>query len=735
MKRPGKRPSPLKWSSGEGRVKTPTLLQMEATECGAASLGIVLGYYRRFVPLETLREDCGITRDGSKASNILKAAKNYGLQAEGYQVEIEDLKGLPLPLILFWNFNHFLVLEGIRGKRIFLNDPASGPRVVTPEVFDRSFTGVAISLVPGEDFSSGGSPKRPWKALQQRLDPVKTMLFFAVLTGLGLVLPGLLVPGLSQVFLDKVLVGFQTGYFKPLLLFLGVLGLLQGVFTLLQQNMLLRQETALSTCHSSQFFLHVLQLPYSFFIQRFCGEVGNRVALNDQIATTLSRQLATTLLSCSTLVFYFIIMFCYSPLLSLIGVGAASVNVLLLWGINRKRSDLNERILSDRGKFSGIAMSGLQLIETIKSTGGEDDQFSRIAGYLTKTKNAQVKMEFFNTLIEPVPSLLTSVVAACVLCFGGLQVIQGVLTLGMLLAVQTLMNNFLSPVGELVNLSSSFQTVQGTLNRLEDVLRYPRNSPWNPGADEENPSTFPEVHPFRLSGNLEVRNLTFGYSRLEPPLIENLSLRLTPGSRVALVGGSGSGKSTVAKLVCGLYDPWEGEVLYDGYPRREIPRDCLARSFAFVDQDIVLYEGSIRENLTLWREGIPEEWIFQACKDVGIHEDIMARPRGYDSLVEENGRNFSGGQKQRLEIARALVMRPSLLVMDEATSALDPPTEQVVDQNLRRRGCTCLIVAHRLSTIRDSDEIIVLHRGKVAERGRHEELIALRGRYYDLIQG
>lgn len=730
-----KRPSPLKWSSGEGRVKTPTLLQMEATECGAASLGIVLGYYRRFVPLETLRENCGITRDGSKAGNILKAAKNYGLQAEGYQVEIEDLKELPLPLILFWNFNHFLVLEGIRGKKIFLNDPASGPRVVTYEVFDRSFTGVAISLVPGEDFSPGGSPKRPWKALQQRLDPVKTMLFFAVLAGLGLVLPGLLVPGLSQVFLDKVLVGFQTGYFKPLLLFLGVLGLLQGVLTLLQQSMLLRQEMALSTCHSSQFFLHVLQLPYSFFIQRFCGEVGNRVALNDQLATTLSRQLATTLLSCSTLVFYSIVMFGYSPLLSLIGVGAALVNVLLLWGINRKRSDLNERILSDRGKFSGIAMSGLQLIETIKSTGGEDDQFSRIAGYLTKTKNAQVKMEFFNTLIEPVPSLLTSVVAACVLCFGGLQVMQGVLTLGMLLAVQTLMNNFLRPVGELVNLSSSFQTIQGTLNRLEDVLRYPRNSPWNPGAEEKNPSTFPEVRPLRLSGNLEVRNLTFGYSKLEPPLIKNLSLRLTPGSRVALVGGSGSGKSTVAKLVCGLYDPWEGEVLYDGYPRREIPRDCLARSFAFVDQDIVLYEGSIRENLTLWREGIPEEWIFQACKDVGIHEDIMARPQGYDSLVEENGRNFSGGQRQRLEIARALVMRPSLLVMDEATSALDPLTEQVVDQNLRRRGCTCLIIAHRLSTIRDSDEIIVLHRGKVAERGRHEELMALRGRYYDLIQG
>jgi len=735
MKRFAKNPAPLQWNSGEGRIKTPTLLQMEATECGAASLGIVLGYYGRFVPLETLREDCGITRDGSKAGNILNAARTYGLQAEGYRVEIEDLRKLPLPLILFWNFNHFLVLEGIRGAKIYLNDPASGPRVVTAETFDKSFTGVALSLVPGENFVPGGAPKRPWKALKQRLGPVKTMLLFAILAGLGLVLPGLLVPGLSQIFLDHVLISFQPGYFKPLLLFLGILGLLQGALTLLQQNMLLRQEMSLATCHSSRFFLHVLRLPYSFFIQRFCGEVGNRVALNDQVATILSRQLATTLLSCSTLIFYLFVMFGYSPLLSLIGVGAALVNVLLLWGMQRKRSDLNERILSDRGKFSGIAMSGLQLIETIKSTGGEDDQFSRIAGYLTKTKNAQVKMEFFNTLIEPVPTLLASVVAACVLCFGGLQVMEGILSLGMLLAMQTLMNNFLAPVGQLVDLSSSFQTIQGTLNRLEDVLRYPGNSSWNPGEEEPLRSSLPEIRPFRLSGSLEVRGLTFGYSRLEPPLIENFSLHLSPGARVALVGGSGSGKSTVAKLICGLYDPWEGEVLYDGYLRRNISRDCLARSFAFVDQDIVLYEGSIRENLVLWREGIPEEWIIQACKDVDIHEDIVARPQGYDSPVEENGRNFSGGQRQRLEIARALVMRPSLLVMDEATSALDPPTEQMVDQNLRRRGCTCLIVAHRLSTIRDSDEIIVLHRGKVAERGRHEDLVALRGRYYDLIQG
>ncbi len=728
-------PSPLKWPSGQGRVKTPTLLQMEATECGAAALGIVLGYYRRFVPLEKLREECGITRDGSKAGNVVKAARRYGMEAEGYRVEVEDLPQLPLPLIIFWKFNHFLVLEGMKGAKVFLNDPAAGPVVVDRESFDRDFTGVALSVVPGTDFIPQGSPKRPWKALSRRLGAVWTMLLFAVLAGLGLVIPGLLVPGLYQVFLDEILVSFQPGYFKPLLLFLLALGLIQGLLTLLQQHMLLRQEMALAVGQSLRFFLHVLRLPYAFFVQRFSGEVGNRVALNDQIATTLSRQLATTVLSCSTLVFFFAVMVGYSPTIALIGVGAALANVSLLLAVNRRRADLNERILADRGKFTGIAMSGLQLIETIKATGGEDDQFARIAGHLTKSKLGQIEVGFFNTLIEPVPPMLGSVVAAALLCLGGLQVMEGVLTLGMLLALQTLMTNFLNPVGQLVDLSASFQTVQGTLNRLEDVLRYPADSSWQPdGGENGEPAPLNLAIPFRLTGRLEVRDLSFGYSRLEEPLIENFSLSLRPGARIALVGGSGSGKSTIAKLVCGLFAPWAGEVLFDGIPLREIDRERLARSFAFVDQDIVLYEGTVRENLTLWREGIPEEWIVQACRDAAIHEEIAARPKGYDSLVEENGRNFSGGQRQRLEIARALVMGPSLLVMDEATSALDTQTERLVDAGLRRRGCSCLIVAHRLSTIRDSDEIIVLERGKVAERGDHETLMTLGGRYRSLIE-
>lgn len=727
-------PSPLKWASGQGRVRTPTLLQMEATECGAAALGIVLGYYRRFVPLETLREECGITRDGSKAGNVVRAARRYGMEAAGYRVEVEDLPQLPLPLILFWKFNHFLVLEGVKGGKVFLNDPASGPTVIDRDTFDRGFTGVVLSVVPGGDFVPQGSPKRPWKALGRRLLSVWTMLLFAVVAGLGLVVPGLLVPGLYQVFMDEILVSFQPGYFKPLLFFLVGLGVLQALLTLLQQQTLLRQEMTLAVGQSLRFFLHVLRLPYSFFVQRFSGEVGNRVALNDQIATTLSRQLATTLLSCSTLVFFFTVMIGYSPTIALIGVAAALANVAILLSVSRRRSDLNERILADRGKFSGIAMSGLQLIETIKATGGEDDHFARISGYLTKSKNGQVRMGFFNTLIEPVPSLLSAVVAASLLCLGGLQVMDGLLTLGMLLALQTLMTNFLTPVGQLVELSGTFQTVQGTLNRLEDVLRYPADSPWIPGSDETAGTPPDLILPFRLTGHLEVRNLTFGYSHLEAPLIENFSLTLRPGARVALVGGSGSGKSTVAKLVCGLFKPWSGEVLFDGLPLSAMDRGRMARSFSFVDQDIVLYEGTVRENLTLWRDGIPDEWIVQACRDGAIHDEIVARPKGYDSLVEENGRNFSGGQRQRLEIARALVMSPSLLVMDEATSALDTQTERLVDGGLRRRGCSCLIVAHRLSTIRDSDEIIVLERGKVVERGNHETLMALGGRYRSLIE-
>jgi NHLM bacteriocin system ABC transporter peptidase/ATP-binding protein len=711
-------------------VSTPTVIQMEATECGAASLGIVLGYYGVHLPLEILREECGISRDGSKAVNVLKAARRHGMIAKGYRKEPDRLGDLPLPIILFWNFNHFLVLEGIRGDKVYLNDPASGPRVVDRETLDRSFTGVALSVTPGPDFQPLGKPRNPWGALKRRLYGAKWAVAFAVLAGLGLVVPGILKSSFQQIFVDRLLVEGRMEWFRPLLTLMGVMALVTGVLTWLQGSTLLRQEIAMALRDSARFLNHLLKLPYTFFLQRYAGEIGNRVQLNDQVAQLLSRELATTVLQCLMVIFYGIMITLYDPPLALIALGAGMLSLGMLISVKRKRSDLNEKLIGEMGRFAGTALGGLNVIETIKSFGGEDDQFARLAGYLAKVADARTSLGVFSARMEPVMPLLASLATASVLCLGGFRVMNGALTMGMLLALQTLMQQTLAPMSDLVRLWGSFEAAKGNINRLDDVLRYAPEKE-RPVLKEGEMAGKQQV---RLSGRLELRDVSFGYSPLGEALIENFSLTLVPGSRVALVGSSGSGKSTVARLVCGLFTPWSGDVLLDDRPLGEIPREQLITSFAFVDQEISLYEGTVRENLSLWDDTIPMEQIVAACRDAAIHRDIVERNGGYEAKVEENGRNFSGGQRQRLEIARALVRRPSLLVLDEATSALDPPTEEAIDGALRRRGCTCLIVAHRLSTIRDCDEIIVLHQGKVLERGTHEELIALGGRYADLIE-
>ena len=712
------------------RVRTPTILQMEAVECGAASLAIVLAHFGRWVPLEELRIACGVSRDGSKASNVVKAARNYGLEARGYKREPQELRAMQPPMILHWNFNHFLVLEGIRKGRVYLNDPGSGPLVTTEEELDEAFTGVVLTFKTTPEFQPQGEPPRLLTALKRRLTGASAALLFVILAGLALVLPGLAVPVFSKVFIDSVLLDNRLEWLRPLLLGMGIAALLTGALTWLQQSYLLRLETRMSLAGSSRFLWHVLRLPVEFFNQRSAGDISTRVGINDRVAQLLSRDLAVNALGAGLIVFFALVLVQYDVVLTLVGLAVVSLNVAALRFVSRRRVDGSRRLLKDHGKMGGAVIGGLQMIETLKATGGESDLFARLAGYQAKVVNARQDLERYTQILDAVPPLLVTVNSALILGIGGMRVMDGQITLGGLVAFQALMASFVAPFTRMVNLGGKLQTAEGDMARLDDVLRYQVDGSAAPYDD----GPLPEGAPVKLAGTLELRDISFGYSRLEAPLIEGLNLTLQPGSRVALVGGSGSGKSTLAKLVTGLYRPWSGEILFDGKRREEIPRGVLTTSLATVDQSVFLFEGTVRDNLTLWDTTVPLAEVVAAARDACIHDDIAARPGGYDSAVDEAGANWSGGQRQRLEIARALVPRPSLLVLDEATSALDPTTEARIDENLRRRGCTCLIVAHRLSTIRDADEILVLQRGKVAQRGTHEELKAVEGPYADLIR-
>lgn len=702
------------------RVRVPTILQMEAVECGAATLAMVLAYFGKRVPLEDVRVACGVSRDGSKASNIVRAARDYGLECKGFKKEPEDLRSLPAPTIIHWNFNHFVVLEGFdRQGRAFLNDPAQGPRRISPEEFDGSFTGVVITFARGAAFQPGGEDRSVLQALRRRLSGSHTALLFVVLTGLALVVPGLLLPTYARIFVDEVLIRGLTDWTIPLLEIMAVTLVCLGSLTAIQLLYLLRMETRLAVSGSARFLWHVLHLPAQFFTQRYSGEIASRVGLNDRVAQLLSGDLATTILGLFMIAFYAALMLAYDLLLTGIVITTAALNLLALALVYRRRSDLSKRLQQDRGKTVGTAMSGLANIESLKATGSESDFFARWSGYYAKTMNAQHELGWSSTLLGAVPPLLLSISTALLLGIGGLRVMDGYMSMGMLVAFQALMLAFIAPVNNLVNLGTTLQEVRANMDRLDDVLRC---------HVEATGPTDHEVSD-RLNGHIELRRVSFGYSRLEPALVQDFNLTLKPGSRVALVGGSGCGKSTIARLVMGLYTPWAGAVLFDGKPRAEIPRASLLASLCAVDQDICLFEGTIRDNLTMWDATVPEAELVQAARDACIHDDITARPGGYDGRVEEAGRNFSGGQRQRLEIARALVQCPSMLVLDEATSALDPAVEQEIDENLRRRGCTCLIIAHRLSTIRDCDEIVVLDRGTIVERGSHDMLRERPGLY------
>jgi NHLM bacteriocin system ABC transporter peptidase/ATP-binding protein len=713
------------------RARVPTVLQLEATECGAASLAMVLAYYGAWVPLEELRVACSVSRDGANALNLVRAARRYGLEAKGFRRELEELPHEPFPVILYWGFDHFLVVEGVNPRGLLVNDPALGRRLVSWEEADRLFTGIAIELKPTDEFVKRGHPPSALRGLAPFVAGSWHAVAYMVIAGMALAVPALAIPLISKVFLDFVIVEQQPQALSWILIALVVAIGVQLYLTYVQQVVAVAFNTKLSLELGARLVRHGLRLPQRFFEQRYSGDVAYRVTLAGEVAVALSGQVAPALLACITSLLFLVVLAILAPLLALIALVAGVLDALSAWVARRRQEEASRRAVQELALFNGAIAYGLQTLETVKATGAESDLFATVTGVHARALSAWAGAQRPTIILSAMPAIVAQVATFTALGVGALLAFSGHLTVGSLLAATVALTSFLAPIATVVNLSSTMQLLRGNLERMNDLLDQDPDPVL--AAPEYARAGSSNGWPAALRGELVLRGVTFGYSSSAAPVIRGLDVHLSPGSRVAIVGRTGSGKSTVAKLACGLLQPWEGEILLDGRPYLSWPRELVTASLAQVSQEIVLFQASIRENLTLWDGSISDEEIIAAARTASIDQEILSRPAGLDTLVEEGGPNWSGGERQRLEIARSLASNPSILILDEATSALDPIVELRIHDGLRDRGCTMLIVAHRLSTIRDCDEIIVLDQGRQAERGTHDELMALGGMYSSLV--
>ena len=712
----------------KGVANTPVVMQLEALECGAASLAMILAYYDKWIPLEQVRSDCGVSRDGSNAKNCMKAARSYGLIAKGYRFETEALreKGT-FPCIIHWNFNHFVVLKGFKGKYVYINDPGRGEVKITFEELDEAFTGVCLCFEPGPDFVPSGKPKSVLGFVKERLKGAKTAIVFAILTSIIAALLGIIQPGFSRVFFDRLLTHQNTEWLIPFITIISIISLIQIIIAWIQLIYNNRINGKLAVVGSTSFMWKILKMPMEFFSQRMSGDILSRQNSNASIANSLVNTFAPLFLQSVMLVLYFIVMIRYSVVLTVIGLFSLLVNGLVSSIISKKRVNVSRVASRDAGKLVGTTVSGIEMIETIKASGAENGFFDKWSGYQASVNNSQTSFSRINYYLGIIPTIVSSLASLLITGVGIYLTFKGEFTIGMISAFQGYLASFTAPATMFISAGQTIQEMRTEMERIEDVMKYP-DDPMLNAPDYSDQEVFD-----KLSGSVELKNVTFGYSKLDEPLIKDFNLSIKPGQRVALIGTSGCGKSTIAKIISGINKPWSGEVLFDGKSITNIDRSVFTGSLAVVDQDIILFEDTIKNNIKMWDDSIEDFEVILAARDAQIHDDIMLREGGYNYKLTEGGKDFSGGQRQRFEIARVLAQDPTICILDEATSALDAKTEYEVVKSIKDRGITCIVVAHRLSTIRDCDEIVVLDHGEVVERGTHSELMKLDGVYTKLI--